>query len=633
MAKKWQVWKRGVSRVSLTDGRWIAAGTLWGYVFVWDTETYEKAFTIKKDDEIIYALDFSPDSTRLVTASCNCTTIVWDVALRRQVQTLQHENLVTAEKYSPQGDRIATNTYVTSVRVWDGNDGRLPVKIEVRVTPWDNAHLLWSNTDNHLFVMSDKTVKQFEASTGTSVWEWPALNSNYLSCIALPRHSREFIASISSNTLRTYVQSLSPDDQLLAIAGKSGEITISGLFHISNSTPLTPLPSAFQDLPPISQDLHPTFQEPNIQIDDAALDSWKHDQLENAEAILTAAALVDAEKVIEIQPSVFTLIAKNIAHVGKGERYKGYWACDIAFEHFHSSHVTFLLVKTIMGFMAGEHRDAISRVDDLIATVHLNSICYVAYMYLLLGNSQIENGDLTANILAWTGESGSYNSCLPAYITVFNRPATSHLPKRIPHPEIERLITASDSSSFDLDIALRLYDRLNELSAPWFVENRMKPPCIAFQLPPLSRTRSGRVYRANITPFGMVEIKARHDLSRMTSLFLIHPWLDTLLEREEMQSSVFVEDDVAPPPLPNTDDEEVSDEDTDDNASSLADHESHSHPAPLHMPAIDREMRVRRVDAYKRIAADSLITVQIQENFSLADILDGVHTLNVLQLA
>ena len=35
--------------------------------------------------------------------------------------------------------------------------------------------------------------------------------------------------------------------------------------------------------------LHPTLQEPDIQIDDAALDSWKHDQLENADALLTAA--------------------------------------------------------------------------------------------------------------------------------------------------------------------------------------------------------------------------------------------------------------------------------------------------------------------------------------------------------
>ena len=27
-------------------------------------------------------------------------------------------------------------------------------------------------------------------------------------------------------------------------------------------------------------------------------------------------------------------------------------------------------------FMAGEHRDAISRVNDLIATIPFNSICY-----------------------------------------------------------------------------------------------------------------------------------------------------------------------------------------------------------------------------------------------------------------
>ena len=35
--------------------------------------------------------------------------------------------------------------------------------------------------------------------------------------------------------------------------------------------------------------LHPTFQEPDIQIDDAALYSWKQDQLDNADALLTAA--------------------------------------------------------------------------------------------------------------------------------------------------------------------------------------------------------------------------------------------------------------------------------------------------------------------------------------------------------
>jgi hypothetical protein len=141
--------------------------------------------------------------------------------------------------------------------------------------------------------------------------------------------------------------------------------------------------------------LHPTFQEPNIQIDDAALDSWKRDQLENVDALLTAAipksqspnhhvlasralvrarlrlwdaALVDAEEVlvalfshtpmltsiytkaIKIQPSVMGYIAKSVALVGSGERHKGYWACDVAFERFYSPHVTFLLLVKVCVF-------------------------------------------------------------------------------------------------------------------------------------------------------------------------------------------------------------------------------------------------------------------------------------------
>ena len=134
--------------------------------------------------------------------------------------------------------------------------------------------------------------------------------------------------------------------------------------------------------------LHPTFQEPDIQIDDAALHSWRHAQLANvAEASLTAAihesqspshhalarralvrarlrqwdtAIADATEVflallspaatlnyiksIKIQPSVIGYIAKSVALVGNGERHKAYRACDIAFERFHSTHVTFLLL-------------------------------------------------------------------------------------------------------------------------------------------------------------------------------------------------------------------------------------------------------------------------------------------------
>ncbi|KAF8124945.1 hypothetical protein EV363DRAFT_1177388 [Boletus edulis] len=68
-------------------------------------------------------------------------------------------------------------------------------------------------------------------------------------------------------------------------------------------------------------------------------------------------------KAISILPTLVGFVAKSVPHISKGERHKGYRICDIAFEHFHSSHLRFLLLtKAIIVFMAGERPDAISRL-------------------------------------------------------------------------------------------------------------------------------------------------------------------------------------------------------------------------------------------------------------------------------
>ena len=56
-------------------------------------------------------------------------------------------------------------------------------------------------------------------------------------------------------------------------------------------------------------------------------------------------------KALEMEPSLMAYIAKSLAHVGNGERDKAYRTCDIAFERFHSSHVTFLLLIKVCIFV------------------------------------------------------------------------------------------------------------------------------------------------------------------------------------------------------------------------------------------------------------------------------------------
>ena len=121
--------------------------------------------------------------------------------------------------------------------------------------------------------------------------------------------------------------------------------------------------------------------------------------------------MLNLPQAIKIQPSVIAYIAKSLAHVGKQERRNAYRSCDIAFEHFHSSHVSFLLLikvrflssivarllnspQAIVVFMAGRQLDAISRIDDLIATLRFNSICYVVQARLHCTHE----ADITTNV-------------------------------------------------------------------------------------------------------------------------------------------------------------------------------------------------------------------------------------------
>jgi WD40 repeat protein len=228
------------------DGSRIAAGTLCGFVFVWGANTFEK---VKEDPDDILGVDFSPDSTRLVKASRRGTATVWDIAARKNVLTLHHAHSVSAAKYSPQGDRIATAT-ARSVRVWDSNNGRPLVHIPVKVTPLFNTGLLWSN--NHLFVVSFNKIKQLEASSGSTVSEWSVVDTNATSSIALPQHG-EFITYSTNDTVTFWDTStharvgliqhpqdirsiaVSPDGRFLAIGGDSGKIVIKSISRITVS--------------------------------------------------------------------------------------------------------------------------------------------------------------------------------------------------------------------------------------------------------------------------------------------------------------------------------------------------------------------------------------------------------------
>ena len=153
----------------------------------------------------------------------------------------------------------------------------------------------------------------------------------------------------------------------------------------------------------------------------------------------------------------------------------------------------------------------------------------------MLAQLLTSSGD--TSILAWTGKSGSFNSCLPADIAVFSQLPASYIPPAMEGDEMDMITARLQASSLNFTLVMNLYDRLHELPIPMFTGQRLKLPCITFKLGHLSASRSGseRIFRAQTAALGIVEIRTKENLFRFDSLYLVHPWIDSLLDRQRVR--------------------------------------------------------------------------------------------------
>jgi WD40 repeat protein len=109
------------------DGRHVAAAGRNGkanFIAVWDVASGEQKFTLLGHAEDIQALAYSPDGTRLASASKDESLILWDQLGRRVLTLPSAIGEIYEFAFSPDGRRIAAIGY-RGVQVWDsGPKGR-----------------------------------------------------------------------------------------------------------------------------------------------------------------------------------------------------------------------------------------------------------------------------------------------------------------------------------------------------------------------------------------------------------------------------------------------------------------------------------------------------------------------------
>ena len=109
-----------ISAAFSPDGTRIVTASADRTAKVWDAGTGAELLTLRGHTGNLTAAAFGPDGSRIVTASTDQTAKVWDARTGAELLTLRgHTDSLTAAVFSPDGSRIVTACRDSTAKIWD----------------------------------------------------------------------------------------------------------------------------------------------------------------------------------------------------------------------------------------------------------------------------------------------------------------------------------------------------------------------------------------------------------------------------------------------------------------------------------------------------------------------------------
>ncbi len=194
----------------------IASGNNAG---LWDASTGRQLQLLAGHTGAVQTLAFSPDETRLATASEDHTAKVWDLRTGRELLTLSgHTDIVDGVRFSPDGTRLVTSGWDSIANVWNLATGQKlsslsgHVLVGASYAP-DGIQIMTSESSGPIQILDSETGRELLRLSG------PA---GYGSIIFTPDHTRVINGTLSGNVI---VWNVATDQELFSFPAHTSSVT------------------------------------------------------------------------------------------------------------------------------------------------------------------------------------------------------------------------------------------------------------------------------------------------------------------------------------------------------------------------------------------------------------------------
>jgi WD40 repeat protein len=153
--------------------------------------------------DFVTSVQFSPDSTRVVTASENKTARVWDAHTGKPLTpALEHQGSVNSAQFSPDGTRVVTASLDKTARVWDAHTGK-PLTPALEHQGFVISAQFSADGTRVVTASKDKTARVWDAHTGKPLT--PALkHQGFVTSAQFSPDGTRVVTASDDNTARVW---------------------------------------------------------------------------------------------------------------------------------------------------------------------------------------------------------------------------------------------------------------------------------------------------------------------------------------------------------------------------------------------------------------------------------------------